>query len=449
VTTEASEATDSFTESSSESAETWGDGDGDEFSTGPESWGSESADWGDGDDGGDPDLTCPPHWIDQVGSTEPDFGYAVDVHPDGSVYVAGTTNGSLDGLSNAGRSDFYLSRYAPDGVREWTRLYGTSEAEEVNSLAISPSGDVYLVGTSDGSFGGTLNAGGYDALLVKLDANGELIWTRLLGTTGRDAGYGVAVGTDADVYIAGVSVPGNRHAFVARYSPQGELGWVQQLDGAVGDGARSVGLDGDDNVYITGERHDGPAEQPSAESELFLTRLSAAGAIQWTSVVPDPGVNRGYGIAVAADGSSFVVGSTNGDLWGQGSYGSGDAFVMRHDAQGEGEWIRQLGTASVDYGSGITLSADGFVYAIGTTLGGIDGNSSSGLGDIFVTKLGSDGSKVWTQQFGTGSLDRGWAITTDPQKRVFVTGSTEGVLAGDTVFGGWDVAVARICEIEP
>ena len=70
-------------------------------------------------------------------------------------------------------------------------------------------------------------------------------------------------------------------------------------------------------------------------------------------------------------------------------------------------------------------------------------------GEIFVTKLGSDGDKIWTQQLGTGSLDRGWAITTDPELGAYLAGSTEGVLAGDSVFGGWDVAVVRLCEIEP
>jgi len=54
---------------------------------------------------------------------------------------------------------------------------------------------------------------------------------------------------------------------------------------------------------------------------------------------------------------------------------------------------KQLGTSSSDGGSGVTTDSSVNVYVTGYTNGGLDGNTNSGEGDIFLVKYNSSGIK--------------------------------------------------------
>ena len=98
---------------------------------------------------------------------------------------------------------------------------------------------------------------------------------------------------------------------------------------------------------------------------------------------------------------------------------------------------KQLGTSSYDYGRGVTTDSSDNIYLTGYTHGGLDGNTSSGKGDIFLLKYNSSGTKQWTKLLGTSSDDRGNGVTTDSSDNIYVTGSTDGDLDGNTNSGNY------------
>ncbi|MBI4303064.1 MAG: SBBP repeat-containing protein, partial [Chloroflexi bacterium] len=104
--------------------------------------------------------------------------------------------------------------------------------------------------------------------------------------------------------------------------------------------------------------------------------------------------------AVDAKGSAYVAGYTTGTFAGQSSAGAYDAFVHKYDSGGNQLWIRQFGTPSYDYASGITVDDTG-VYVVGETYGTFPGQASAGEGDAFVRKYDLSGNEIWTRQFGT------------------------------------------------
>jgi hypothetical protein len=97
-----------------------------------------------------------------------------------------------------------------------------------------------------------------------------------------------------------------------------------------------------------------------------------------------------------------------------------------------------MGGNDFDWGRGIAADACGNVVIIGdfasTGLvdfdpnGGGDFHRTNGGRDVFVTKLGPDGSYQWTRTFGSPGPDQGFAIATDPGLGVFITGSFSGTV---------------------
>ena len=81
------------------------------------------------------------------------------------------------------------------------------------------------------------------------------------------------------------------------------------------------------------------------------------------------------------------------DLDGNTSAGSDDLFVAESNSSGTKQWTKQLGSAGSDIAYGVATDSSGNVYVTGTTDGGLDGNTNVGGDDLFVVKYNSDGVK--------------------------------------------------------
>jgi len=107
------------------------------------------------------------------------------------------------------------------------------------------------------------------------------------------------------------------------------------------------------------------------------------------------------------------------------------------------QWTKQLGTSTWDEGKDVTTDSSGNIYVTGWTGGGLDGNTNSGNSDIFLVKFNSSGTKQWTQQLGTSSVDKGRGVTTDSSDNIYVTGGTDGDLDGNTNSGSVDIFLVK------
>ena len=86
------------------------------------------------------------------------------------------------------------------------RLLGTSEYDGAQGLAVDSSGNIFIAGFTSGDLDGNSNAGVNDTFLTKCDSSGIKQWTRLLGGgSNDDLALGIAVDGRGNVYIAGVT----------------------------------------------------------------------------------------------------------------------------------------------------------------------------------------------------------------------------------------------------
>ena len=92
-------------------------------------------------------------------------------------------------------------------------------------------------------------------------------------------------------------------------------------------------------------------------------------------------------------------------------------------------WKRQLGTSSSDSSNGVATDRNGNVYVSGITYGSLAG-ANQGTIDAWVAKYNSSGTLVWKRQLGTDSEDRSNGVATDSNGNVYISGYTQGSLAG-------------------
>ena len=180
----------------------------------------------------------------------------------------------------------------------------------------------------------------------------------------------------------------------------------------------------------------------------------------WTKQLGTSSSEWGSGVTTDSSGNIYVTGTTQGGLDGNTNSGSNDIFLVKYDSSGTKQWTKQLGTSSNDGGSGVTTDSSDNIYVTGFTDGGLDGNTNyrseckhppkgeverafRPCSDIFLVKYNSSGTKQWTKQLGTSSVDKGRGVTTDSSGNIYVTGDTVGDLDGNKNSGSVDIFLVK------
>ncbi|MFM9997254.1 MAG: SBBP repeat-containing protein [Phycisphaerales bacterium] len=384
-------------------------------------------------------------WTRQAGTPVNDQGYGVAVDAAGNAHVSGYTNGSLGG-TNLGGYDYFVAKYDASGALLWSRQGGTASDENGYGVAVDGAGNVYVGGYSGGSLAAP-NAGSNDIILAKYDSSGGLLWTRQSGTAGTDQGYGVAADNAGNAYVTGYSTgslgapnAGGFDAVLLKYDASGTLLWTRQAGTDGTDLGLGVGVDIGGNVYFGGYTG-GALGGPSAGGlDAYVIKYNASGTLVWSRQTGSDSTDIGLNLAVTAAGHAHIAGYTFGDMGGPHA-GGGDPFIARYDESGVLLWTRQPGTAAADQAYGVAVDGAGNAYLAGFTEGDFAG-PNAGSYDAFLAKYNASGTSLWTRQTGTSAEDRGIGVGVQPSGAAYITGPTSGSFGGPNA-GSADVYLAK------
>ncbi len=140
-------------------------------------------------------------------------------------------------------------------------------------------------------------------------------------------------------------------------------------------------------------------------------------------------------VATDAQGFTYVVGTTKGDLGANLSDGDDGLFLTKMDSGGKVVWQRNLGASGSATGAGVSVGSDGSVYVSGTVTGNFNNITSDG--DMVVAKYAANGDEQYSTVVHALGSDTARAMAVGADGTVYVGGRTANE-------DGGDVMVARI-----
>ncbi|MEX2316817.1 MAG: SBBP repeat-containing protein [Pirellulales bacterium] len=260
-------------------------------------------------------------WARSFGTTTTDQAQDVVADRLGNVFVAGLTLGSLAG-TNAGGGDVFVSKFNVLGDQLWTRQIGSNKFDGVSAAAADGLGNVYATGATTGAFGGPISDSSEDVFLVKFDSVGNHLWTKQYGIESQQWAQGIAVDGTGNVYLAGIANGSwggplggggddveSYDAFLLKLDSSGNQQWLRQFGGPMPDWATDVTVDPLGNVYVAGFSQSNLPGTDADGNDTFVMKFNPAGEKQWVMQGGPAGPDRPSALVSDSQGHLYVAGS--------------------------------------------------------------------------------------------------------------------------------------------
>ncbi len=378
----------------------------------------------------------------------------------------------------------------------YVSLHQNAPSERVMDVAVDALGNAYVVGSRYTQYADHWTQ---DVFVRKVNADGSMGWTTMLGGSNSDEGEGIAVDAAGNVYVGGTTNSwdfpadgwqrgkgNNADAWLAKLSPSGQRLWSSFVGGSDSDTGKDVGVTSDGLAFIAGTTFScdfptyGMGFQPNAtgcepntfQARGFATKFTANGqSAVYSTYIAGSAADRVNGLAVSpSSGSLWLTGETRSTDFPVTAgaaqptlKGATDAFMLKLDPLGRLEASTYYGGSLTDRGHAIARDAGGNAYITGdtmssdlaTTAGAADRSYATGLmcsgwsggprpvwveaecSDAFIVKLNANGTALsYATYLGTDREEFGYGIAVDGSGRAYVTGRTNATAAGWTNVGG-------------
>lgn len=307
-------------------------------------------------------------WQKTYGSTGDENGTSIDVKqmPDSSYVVVGATTSF-----GANSLDAFVIRLDKNGNIIWSRKYNTAtDSEHFRGVKIAANNDILIAGTDNAD-----NFGSADGLVMRIDINGNVLWKNVYGGGVNDHFHSIEELPGGNIIVSGSTKtygPGNTAGYVLKLDSDGNILWDYSFGGTGTDAYNGSTLTNDNKIMCVGL-----SDSYGGGSQVLVTKLDTNGVVIWSKVYGGGNYERGASIKTIPNSSDlYVVANTE-------SYGNGgkELLIFRIDANGSVIWSKTYGTSSSD---------EFDVWAHGTMV-------STGLGGIAFTG--------WSDGLGSGNND--------------------------------------------
>ena len=284
-----------------------------------------------------------PLWERTYGGSGDDYAYSVELTSDGAFIVTGYKNGDV----------WLLKIDEASGDTLWTRTYGGAGFDGAECVQQTSDGGYIIVGYTS-SYG----SGSFDVYLIKTDSIGNMLWQKWWGGPNEEYAYEVRETPDNGYIIAAITHSfghGECDAWLIKTDANGDTLWTKIYGVGNWDRVRSVELTPDGGYIFAGWTGDSPV------GDGWVIKTDSNGDILWMKTYG--GQDGGYITSVRPtwDGGYIMCGGIK--LYGHGDQ---DIWLIKTDANGDTLWTRDYGTTdNTDRGNSVRQTFDGGYIAVG------------------------------------------------------------------------------------
>ncbi len=341
-------------------------------------------------------------WAVALGGEHGDGANAIVSTDDGGLLVAGYTFSF-----GAGMADIYVVKTDATGNEQWSRVYGGPGWEYAHDVASTDDGGYIVTGyTSEGA---------KDVLVVKLDADGEVVWSQTYGGDGVDVGMSVAQVADGGYLVTGYTTSfgaGQDDVYVLRLDAEGNTVWTQTLGGDGPEKGQS-GMQTDDGGYIV---VGATGTFGSGNQDIYLIKLNATGEESWTQTYGHRRSAHPYDwgttVRQTSDGGYIIAGHRD-------RYTLMSALLIKTDADGEKQWEYYSSHGLYNYAYDVREMANGEYVLVGATT-----EAATGQTDLLVVGIDANGERLWKHILGAAGTDIASTLTLTNDGQIIVVGQS-------------------------
>ena len=262
-----------------------------------------------------------------------DNGWDIALDDDGYIYVVGRSTTSWGNPVNdhVGDYDTFVSKLNNNGEQQWNTFMGSAGEDRGYGIAVDGSGNIYVAGNSETTWGSPVNdhSGDDDAYAAKLNNDGALLWNTFMGSADYDYGRDIGVDRSGNVYVVGgsddtwgspiISHAGQVDLFVAGLDSSGALQWNTFLGSTrAGEGGKSLAMSSSGDIFVAGNTMGSwgdPAQPYMGGQDVFAAKLASNGTLLWNTFIGTLNYEHSGGIAVDYSGNVYLSGDTP-ETWG-------------------------------------------------------------------------------------------------------------------------------------
>jgi len=286
-------------------------------------------------------------WTNTYGTPRNEMGYdIIQTYDDGFVVVGESYSEDYD-------QDIIILKIDENGDSLWAKVYSWPDNDEARAVVETFEGGLAIAGNS-----GSLGNGREDIIFLRTDEFGDTLWTRTYGGAGYDNGYDLEYIDDEGFIIAGYTGSFDDPAYdiyLIRIDLNGDTLWTKTYGTYFNlESAHSVEMTYDGGFIIGGNAFG------FGNSGYHMIRTNSYGDSIWacTYSFSYPGIS--YGAMQTPDSGFVIVGYT---ITSQGD----DIFAVKTKPNGDTVWTKTVGGQSDDYACDVIITEDDEYIITGTT----------------------------------------------------------------------------------
>ena len=266
-------------------------------------------------------------WDKTFGGPENDMGISVQQTSDGGYIVTGRTRSYGNGLD-----DVWLIKTDSEGNKTWDKTFGGTQFDGGSQVRQTTDGGYIIVGNVNNNGGGD-----GDLWVIKTDTNGNLIWDKIFDGEGtplsHDSGSSIALTSDGGYIIAGGTFTTQDtygyNVWLIKIDAEGNMLWDEKFGGADGEFVSSVMQTNDGGYVMVGvDSYSNPDEK------LWLIKTDGNGEFLWEQKYGGMGTARGESVQQTSDGGYVIAGFT------YRKFSRYKALVIKTDENGVRDWSK-------------------------------------------------------------------------------------------------------------